>query len=117
MKSFLSLLSERREMGDFRKSHLGLGENRTQVLLHWSRVCYRVRHSTSTSKINLSFNILVLCTLLIHIVISVLFWIHRQKEKKIVQAPQQSFSVQSFIIAKMKKESLFRYHFEPHLVS
>ncbi len=29
MKSCLNLLSERREMGDFRKSHLGLGEKAT----------------------------------------------------------------------------------------
>ncbi len=32
----------------FQKCHLGLGENRTQVLLHRSRVCYRVCHSTSS---------------------------------------------------------------------
>jgi hypothetical protein len=29
----------------FQKCHLGLGENRTQVLLHRNRVCYRVRQS------------------------------------------------------------------------
>jgi len=52
MKSFLGLLSERREIWVFQKCHLGLGENQTQVLLHRSCVCYRVRyrvrHSTST---------------------------------------------------------------------
>ena len=41
MISFLSTLSERREMTVSEKCHLILGENWTQVLSHRSRVCYR----------------------------------------------------------------------------
>jgi hypothetical protein len=62
----------------------------------------------SKSKINWSFNILVLVSLLIHFCISLLFWIHHWKEKKTVKPFQKSFSVGLFIIEKMKKDSLFR---------
>jgi hypothetical protein len=65
----------------------------------------------SKSKVNVCFNILVLVTLLIHISLSVRFWIQRRKEEKALDSHQKNFSVRAFLVEKMKKESFFRY---PH---